>query len=68
MEIAMNTTAIRVRVRYQPQIPITPATLWQAVRNRAARAVCRKFHGEVSLPVSGKYYCLKCKREFNSNW
>ncbi|HUI81624.1 MAG TPA: hypothetical protein VLY24_27050 [Bryobacteraceae bacterium] len=64
--MAMNSMA--TRERYQPRVPITAATLWDAICNRMSRAVCRQFHGEVSLPVSGRYYCLKCKREFNSNW
>jgi hypothetical protein len=66
MDVAISMTA--GRIRYQPQIPITAATLWDAVCKRVSRTICQQFHGEVSLPVSGKYYCLTCKREFNSNW
>jgi len=36
--------------------------------NRMSKAVCRRFHNEVSLPVCGKYRCMKCLREFDSCW
>jgi hypothetical protein len=63
----MQRTAAREHY-HAPGAPITMAGLWDALCNRMSKAVCRGFHGEVSLPVSGKYYCLKCHREFDSGW
>ena len=63
----MQTTASeQYHVHRAP--PITMASLWEALCNRMSKAVCRKFHNEVSRPVSGKYRCMKCLREFDSGW
>ena len=53
---------------YQARTPISAASLWDALCNRVCKAVCRSFHNEVSLPVYGKYRCMKCLREFDANW
>ncbi len=29
---------------------------------------CREFHDQITRPVNGKYYCLKCGKGFNSPW
>jgi len=53
---------------YNARPVITMASLWHALRNRIAKAYCRLFHSNVSLPAYGKYHCLTCKREYDSNW
>ena len=63
----MQSTATRQHY-HPPGAPITMAGLWDALCNRFSKAVCRRFHHEVSLPVCGKYRCLKCLREFDSGW
>ena len=47
---------------------ISPASLWGAVRTRLAKARCRMFHRNISLPVKGKYRCWKCLHEFDTDW
>lgn len=29
---------------------------------------CREFHNEITRPVNGKYYCIKCGKEYISPW
>ncbi|HEV3332438.1 MAG TPA: hypothetical protein VG096_15720 [Bryobacteraceae bacterium] len=53
---------------YHARTPISAASLWEALCNRMGKALCRGFHRQVSLPVCGKYRCMKCLREFDSSW
>lgn len=38
------------------------------ILEKVSRWFCREFHHEITRPVRGRYYCIKCGKEYKSPW